>query len=413
MSIDLLHRRIAVAFGAVLLSVAVVGLQVVRSNYQDGMAWLCSQVTWGAGGMAISSIAVDSAVAAPSAERLAEMQHALAGVLAVRWRSSDGDVQQGVGSAVPAMWTSQQRLSEPAPSGPTDLVLSRASFPIFRFDRPDGITMVASLIPMPGGGSIEILTDITGSHAELVAESRELGAILLVAGLAGLIPIGYATMAARAGPTQPLPLPAPTPPARDGSHLRKVDAGAIAHDLNNLLAVIDGSARLLERLAPDPEVARQYTQRITDAVVRGAALSAGLTQGRSLADQASAREVADFEPKTGRLVLLVEDDSDLRALYEQMLTHAGHDVLTAPDGLEALSLLPAGPYDVVVSDVCIPGMDGIALAHEIKKQAPRTAIVLMTGYAEADDGSVPDEVTVLAKPFSPEMLISTIGRVSA
>ncbi|HSG94346.1 MAG TPA: response regulator [Afifellaceae bacterium] len=104
-------------------------------------------------------------------------------------------------------------------------------------------------------------------------------------------------------------------------------------------------------------------------------------------------------------ILLTEDDEAVRGFVSRALELDGHDVDTADDGMEALALLEAsdGGYDLLVSDVKMPMMDGIALAHSAAERWPGMRILLMTGFADqrerADDLSkvIRDVVT---KPFT-------------
>jgi CheY-like chemotaxis protein len=104
-------------------------------------------------------------------------------------------------------------------------------------------------------------------------------------------------------------------------------------------------------------------------------------------------------------ILLTEDDDSVRAFVARALELDGHSVDTACDGLEAMERLEAagGQFDLLVSDVKMPMMDGIALAHQAAFNWPDLPILLMTGFADqrerADDLSqvIRD---VLTKPFT-------------
>ena len=104
-------------------------------------------------------------------------------------------------------------------------------------------------------------------------------------------------------------------------------------------------------------------------------------------------------------ILLTEDDLAVRAFVSRALEIDGHDVETAGDGLEAMECLERhdGQFDLLVSDVKMPLMDGIALAHSAAERWPGLPILLMTGFADqrerADDlhKKIRDVVT---KPFT-------------
>ena len=113
-------------------------------------------------------------------------------------------------------------------------------------------------------------------------------------------------------------------------------------------------------------------------------------------------------------ILLTEDDESVRAFVSRALQLDGHQVETACDGLEALERLTEsnGAYDLLVSDVKMPLMDGIALAHKAAGQWPGLPILLMTGFADqrerAEDLSqvIRD---VLTKPFTLQQIREAVS----
>jgi two-component system, cell cycle response regulator CpdR len=123
---------------------------------------------------------------------------------------------------------------------------------------------------------------------------------------------------------------------------------------------------------------------------------------------------------TGRSmrILLTEDDDSVRAFVSRALELDGHRVETACDGLEAMERLEAsdGGFDLLVSDVKMPLMDGIALAHKAAGQWPGLPILLMTGYADqrerAEDLSkvIRD---VLTKPFTLQEIRAAVSDAAA
>jgi CheY-like chemotaxis protein len=84
------------------------------------------------------------------------------------------------------------------------------------------------------------------------------------------------------------------------------------------------------------------------------------------------------EPQPPGLVLLVEDDPAIRGVYEKVLKSAGHSVRTASNGLEAVETMAATEFDVVVSDVTMPGMSGIALLQQIRTRNAHMPVILIT-----------------------------------
>jgi signal transduction histidine kinase len=115
---------------------------------------------------------------------------------------------------------------------------------------------------------------------------------------------------------------------------------------------------------------------------------------------------------TSRLVLLVEDDADVRTAIRRQLTDIGHMVIEAPAGDEALAIIDDVPeLSVLVSDIVMPGaMDGRRLAQLAKQRRPGLRVVLITGYADGLDvqGGRHRSFTVLRKPCTKEELAAAI-----
>ena len=109
-------------------------------------------------------------------------------------------------------------------------------------------------------------------------------------------------------------------------------------------------------------------------------------------------------------ILAVEDEPEVLDLVRAMLTHAGHSVVGAASGREALTLFDQHGVDLVITDLGMPGMTGLTLAEQLKAQRP-IPVVLMTGWAEdLDDASTSGVEVVLAKPFTRERLFEAMAR---
>ena len=116
----------------------------------------------------------------------------------------------------------------------------------------------------------------------------------------------------------------------------------------------------------------------------------------------------------GGRVLLVEDEDTVRMVAERALTRAGYEVNTARDGEEGLDLVKLGrKYDLVVSDVVMPNMDGPAMAREIRKLMPALPVLFMSGYAEEQLRKEIDiaDVHFLPKPFSVQQIADKVAAV--
>lgn len=109
-------------------------------------------------------------------------------------------------------------------------------------------------------------------------------------------------------------------------------------------------------------------------------------------------------------ILLADDDGATRELVARALTADGHTVDAVPDGAEALERLGAHGYDLVVTDVQMPGLDGVTLAqHALRSGGLR--IVVMSGFvAELDRarGLAPGRIHTLSKPATLEQVRATV-----
>lgn len=102
-------------------------------------------------------------------------------------------------------------------------------------------------------------------------------------------------------------------------------------------------------------------------------------------------------------ILIAEDEDTLRRFVARALAMDGHDIVEAADGAEALEQIEAEPFDLLLSDIRMPVMDGIALATATAGLTPAMPILLMTGYAEQRERAEPlmrIVVDVVEKPFT-------------
>ena len=104
-------------------------------------------------------------------------------------------------------------------------------------------------------------------------------------------------------------------------------------------------------------------------------------------------------------ILLTEDDASVRTFVGRALELDGHSITAAENGEEALSKLEEkqGGFDLLLTDIRMPIMDGIALTHRVADKWPQMSVLLMTGYADQQEGCpiLKEKVHgVLNKPFS-------------
>lgn len=112
-------------------------------------------------------------------------------------------------------------------------------------------------------------------------------------------------------------------------------------------------------------------------------------------------------------ILLAEDDDAMRGYLARALERSGYDVTTAATGLEALDYVESGTFDLLLTDIVMPEMDGIELAQKAQKLIPAPKIMFITGFAavalQAADAM--PEARLLSKPFHLKDLVSQVDEM--
>ncbi len=117
-------------------------------------------------------------------------------------------------------------------------------------------------------------------------------------------------------------------------------------------------------------------------------------------------------------ILLAEDDPDIRLLVTHKLTHAGHQVRGFGDGLSAVTDAREHPPDLAVLDVMMPGMSGLEVCRELRKDpaTAKIAVILLTALARETDitaGLAAGADDYIVKPFSPREFTIRVNAVLA
>jgi len=115
-----------------------------------------------------------------------------------------------------------------------------------------------------------------------------------------------------------------------------------------------------------------------------------------------------------RIILVVDDEPDLVATCERLLQRAGHASLRAYTGYEAMALIDRERPDLVVADLRLPGVDGLAVTRYARRRVPPIPVILITGYDSPHARQAASESGVavyLAKPFSNAAFVAAIERV--
>jgi len=115
-------------------------------------------------------------------------------------------------------------------------------------------------------------------------------------------------------------------------------------------------------------------------------------------------------------VLVVDDEKGVRFLLSEVLNNHGFEVSVARDGQESLDKLEKGCFDLVVTDIHMPRLDGIAMLREMKWRGRNEKIIVMTGDPSdqrllCDD--IPNLVTSLFKPFGMETFLKVVRSATA
>jgi two-component system, chemotaxis family, chemotaxis protein CheY len=117
-------------------------------------------------------------------------------------------------------------------------------------------------------------------------------------------------------------------------------------------------------------------------------------------------------------ILAVDDSPSMRQMVSIALAQAGHDVASASDGVEALRIAGSERFDLVITDVNMPNMDGITLVRELRGKSTYkfTPLLVLTTEATTErkqQGRDAGATGWLVKPFNPERLLATVARVLA
>ena len=121
--------------------------------------------------------------------------------------------------------------------------------------------------------------------------------------------------------------------------------------------------------------------------------------------------------RAGRIIariLLAEDDNDMRRFLVKALQNAGYSVASFDNGLSAYNRLREEPFELLLTDIVMPEMDGIELARRATELDPEIKVMFITGFAAValnPDNHAPKDTRVLAKPFHLRDLVNEVQRL--
>lgn len=112
-------------------------------------------------------------------------------------------------------------------------------------------------------------------------------------------------------------------------------------------------------------------------------------------------------------ILLAEDDDSMRLYLARALERSGYEVVSVDRGTAALPLLESEHFDLLLTDIVMPEMDGIELAQHAGTVSPTTRVMFITGFAAVTlrAGTVAPEAKVLSKPFHLKDLVLEVDRI--
>jgi two-component system, cell cycle response regulator CpdR len=112
-------------------------------------------------------------------------------------------------------------------------------------------------------------------------------------------------------------------------------------------------------------------------------------------------------------ILLAEDDDSMRVYLARALERTGYHVVAVDNGLAALPLLQSEPFDLLLTDIVMPEMDGIELAQKAAEIAPDIRVMFITGFAAValKAGRKTPDAKVLSKPFHLRDLVAEVERM--
>ena len=118
----------------------------------------------------------------------------------------------------------------------------------------------------------------------------------------------------------------------------------------------------------------------------------------------------------GKTILTVDDATTMRKMVSFTLRGAGHEVLEAPDGVDALAILRTRPVDLVITDIHMPNMNGIELTRRLRASSScaRTPILLLTTEsdpAKKAEGRAAGATGWIVKPFSQDQLLAIVAKI--
>ena len=155
---------------------------------------------------------------------------------------------------------------------------------------------------------------------------------------------------------------------------------------------------------------------VDSALGRGTTFRVLLPRTQAVASPLAAGPPRRDSPAGAEVILLVEDEVSVRTMTQRLLQRGGYTVLSAGSASEAEKLFAShpGPVHLLLTDIVMPGPNGIELSTRLRRQRPELAVLYISGYAEGSlpaRSALPAGAMLLAKPFSSDVLLGRVREV--
>jgi CheY-like chemotaxis protein len=210
-------------------------------------------------------------------------------------------------------------------------------------------------------------------------------------------------------------------------NLKEDDNCKVASELNNLIQIISGTSSLIENIwegSPGSEkyfeMLRTSIERAEQVTARLVAQAGGATIKRMLppkVEQSFDEALIAGAPNERKHSILVVDDEPMALeLLHSILTDAGYEVAVAQSGFECLDLFrrPGASYDLILTDLSMPLMDGEETFQRLRQFAPAAKVVLMAGFVDSNrlEKMMSNGLSgFVGKPFAPVEILAVVTSV--
>lgn len=161
-------------------------------------------------------------------------------------------------------------------------------------------------------------------------------------------------------------------------------------------------------------ISRHHGEILVDSAPgQGTTFQVRLRPARPQSEQAEEAEPRSVDAKRAGRILIVDDDEMLRLTFEDILSSDGHEVVTASNGIQAVELFRREGFDLIITDMGMPGISGLDVARSIKESGALSPVILLSGWSIQQEEPKVREAGVdylLVKPCPNKILLDTVQR---